>query len=997
MKRHFLFLCLIVSGISFLHAQTSIIWEDDFENGSGNWLLNIPPNGDNQWIVNNSYTGLFPLIPDTPTQPGGITNAPQSSYLHITNLLLSIAVDNANYEANSASDNYAQMIVPFTTLGFNNVQMKFYYLSNGSALDFGTIEYSLDAGISWIMLPTQYQGVSTWTQDSVADAAFDNQPALQFRFRWQNNGSGAGTDPPFSIDQVVVTGDAVPLENIVTSPLPNTVFCPGDTFDVPFVAVGNFLPTNTFSVELSDALGSFASPTIIGAMPGTGSGIISATMPPTTPPGNAYRVRVVSSDPPVIGTDNGTDIIVNGGSSAVITGPITVCSFEQGVTYTASGSSSGIYNWSVTGGTLTSGAGTNTITIDWGGAGMGMVSVGDSSAGLCGGTTDLPVTIIPGPPAPTVTGTLIVCENTTGSLYTAIGSGDPNSQFTWTVTGGTITSGQGSPTITIDWGAAGSGQITVFELVGTNCPSPIQQTNITIQSGSGSGGTLTIIGPDTVCDASTGVVYEIQNPTGTAYTWSVTGGTLMSGAGTSMITVNWGIAGIGSITVSDTAGGPCGGSAGSLGITILPSPPTPSIDGLNQACEFSTNNTYSIPPAPLPGIGYNWTVSGGTITSGQGSSIISVDWGAAGTGVVTLSLDVNGCSTLPANFTVNLEAIPAAPIIMGPFSVCENGTGLTYNASGDPNSTFDWTVTGGTIVSGQGTQDVSIDWGTAGTGQIEVQEVSAAGCVGTIQTTSVSIQTQPPPPIIVGPESLCGNVTQGSYTAFANAGSSFNWSVSSGSVVSGAGTNTVIIDWTSLPGTITLVETLPGGCNSSPSTLNVSSFPAPQLICPGDVQTSAGAPYEYLLNIGAGIAPYSFGWDWGDGTVDTFGNPLTHVYQSPGTYTVNAFFIDANGCIDSCNFTVDVSVAGALSEEILQSLSIYPNPADDYLTIEAKAQVPAFTIEFTDIRGVILWESEQSGIPSQSSRIDIAEFPPGIYLVKLTFEEGSIVQKVFVR
>ena len=70
------------------------------------------------------------------------------------------------------------------------------------------------------------------------------------------------------------------------------------------------------SLLSSDATGSFASPTNIGTLTSTTSGTINATIP-AVPTGTAYRIRVISSTPAIIGTDNGTDLNINPANGGV--------------------------------------------------------------------------------------------------------------------------------------------------------------------------------------------------------------------------------------------------------------------------------------------------------------------------------------------------------------------------------------------------------------------------------------------------------------------------------------------------------------------------------------------------------------------------------------------------------------------------------------------------------------------------------------------------------
>ncbi|MDW8273458.1 MAG: PCMD domain-containing protein [Chitinophagales bacterium] len=74
---------------------------------------------------------------------------------------------------------------------------------------------------------------------------------------------------------------------------------------------GSFNAGNIFTAQLSDANGNFANPLNIGSISSTASGTISAVVPNNTPAGTGYRIRVVSSNPPIIGTDNGNDLTID--------------------------------------------------------------------------------------------------------------------------------------------------------------------------------------------------------------------------------------------------------------------------------------------------------------------------------------------------------------------------------------------------------------------------------------------------------------------------------------------------------------------------------------------------------------------------------------------------------------------------------------------------------------------------------------------------------------
>lgn len=83
-------------------------------------------------------------------------------------------------------------------------------------------------------------------------------------------------------------------------------FCNGsaNNIGIAYTASGTF--TSTFTAQLSNASGSFASPVDIGS----GTSPIAAVIPAGTAAGTGYRVRVVNNTPLTIGNDNGSNITI---------------------------------------------------------------------------------------------------------------------------------------------------------------------------------------------------------------------------------------------------------------------------------------------------------------------------------------------------------------------------------------------------------------------------------------------------------------------------------------------------------------------------------------------------------------------------------------------------------------------------------------------------------------------------------------------------------------
>lgn len=101
--------------------------------------------------------------------------------------------------------------------------------------------------------------------------------------------------------------------NISTSPLSANSFCPEAHLNVTFSSVGVFNAGNVYTAQLSNSTASFSSPVNIGTLNSTANtGVINCVLPQGTPQGNGYRIRVISSDPIVIGSDNGSNLTIKG-------------------------------------------------------------------------------------------------------------------------------------------------------------------------------------------------------------------------------------------------------------------------------------------------------------------------------------------------------------------------------------------------------------------------------------------------------------------------------------------------------------------------------------------------------------------------------------------------------------------------------------------------------------------------------------------------------------
>lgn len=227
------------------------------------------------------------------------------------------------------------------------------------------------------------------------------------------------------------------------------------------------------------------------------------------------------------------------GAAGAVTGPAAVCQGATGIVYSTGAIPNAItYIWSLPAGvTITSGAGTNQITVNFGPtATSGQITVTGNNT--CGNGTTSPliqvsVDLPPGP-AGVITGRDTVCAAETGVVYQV----DPvqnATSYEWALpTGAVITSGAGTNQITVTFGATPvPGIITVRGSNGCGPGTPSPDFNVLILPipetpvVTADGPVLTSSAPagnqwyynGFILEGATGQVYTVLHNTG--YYWTV--------------------------------------------------------------------------------------------------------------------------------------------------------------------------------------------------------------------------------------------------------------------------------------------------------------------------------------------------------------------------------------------------------------------------------------------------------------------------------------------
>ena len=542
-----------------------------------------------------------------------------------------------------------------------------------------------------------------------------------------------------------ITVTVNPLPSVTNSPLSQTI-CSGTS--TTLVTLTSNVSGTTFSWTAT------ATPGITGFQTSGTNTIPVQTISTLGTTQGTVTYAIIPTAAGCSGSVTNYIILVNPLPNPTISGPSPVCVGSTGNIYSTQAGMSG-YIWAISsGGIITSGGGTNIITVTWNQVGSQTVSVNYNNIYGCSAQTLTVYNITVNPlPVPTINGLANVCVGSIGNVYiTQTGM----TNYIWTISsGGMITSGggTGNNSVIVTWNTTGSQSVSVNYTNSFGCTafSPTVY-NITVNPLP----VPTITGNTNLCVNSGNYTYTteagMQN-----YQWTISsGGIINYGSGTDQLTVSWIISGNQSVSVTYTSPIGCNPTSPTvLNVTVNPYPdPAGIIIGSSNVCPNENNVAYSVAPINNATT-YVWALpTGASIASGAGTDSITVDFSSgAGSGVIYVwgnNFCGDGINSPP--FYVTVDPLPGpAGTITGASDVCVGTSDVNYSVAVIPNATgYDWTVPSGVVItSGNNTNNITTDFTpSAVSGIITVEGTNQCGTGSVSPPYFVNVNPIPPTPVV---------------------------------------------------------------------------------------------------------------------------------------------------------------------------------------------------------------------------------------------------------
>ena len=511
-------------------------------------------------------------------------------------------------------------------------------------------------------------------------------------------------------------------------------------------------------------------------------------------------------------------------------------------------------------------------------------------------------------------------------------------------------------------------------------------------------------GSTVVCRNQTGVIFSVGNVSGaTSYTWTVSGGaTIATGQGTNSVTVDFSsTANSANITVA--ANGICGASVAAIFTyaVAVAAPVTPGTISGNATNCANTSATFSIAPV-VNASSYLWTIpTNTTIVSGQGTTSLTLSFGAAwNTG--TLYVKAVNCFGNSANKTLALKSKPATPgAITGLINgVCPGTNNVAYSIAAVANATtYTWTApANSTIISGQGSTAVVINYGASFTsGTLSV--TAGNGCGNSAAKTTTVKSVPGTAASITGLSfNVCNAGTQ-NYSIAAIAGATgYTWSVPAGvTFLSGQGTVAISVSYPAnfVSGNISVYASNACG-NGVAKTLACYAKPA----TPGTI-TGLASVCSNQTAVAYSITPIngatSYTWTVPTGATVATGQTTNAITVNFGSTAGNVSVYATNACGNSNTKSLAVAITCRAEEVSENEIELFPNPTTENINVvfsNEKDENARMKI-YNSVGQLMMYEEVIINAGQNEKSFDVSSFAKGGYILLIESSE-TIVSKTFI-
>ena len=233
-----------------------------------------------------------------------------------------------------------------------------------------------------------------------------------------------------------------------------------------------------------------------------------------------------------------------------------------------------------------------------------------------------------------------------------------------------------------------------------------------------------------VCEGGT-IALTASPVVGATYAWTGPNGFVSSDQNPTIPSATAAMSGTYSV-VATIGGVPS--APGATDVVVNPVPATPTAGSNSPVCE---GGTITLTATTVAGATYTWTGPNGFTSSDQNPTIPAATPAMSGT--YSVAATVGTCTSAAGTTDVVVNPAPSTPVVTAPSTVAPEQT-FTASVPAVADVVYSWIVTNGTLVSGDGTTEITVKAGTTGPVEISIVEaVISTGCVSGSGSVSIPV------------------------------------------------------------------------------------------------------------------------------------------------------------------------------------------------------------------------------------------------------------------
>ena len=194
-----------------------------------------------------------------------------------------------------------------------------------------------------------------------------------------------------------------------------------------------------------------------------------------------------------------------------------------------------------------------------------------------------------------------------------------------------------------------------------------------------------------------------------------------------------------------------------------------------------------------------------------------------------------------------------------------------------------------------------------------------------------------------------------------------------------------------LPIVVTVFASDASGNTSSCSIeVQVVDTMGPEFTCPDDQSVMVDPDGTHT------VGDYFDGMEVTDNCADEIvliQDPAPGTVLGVGVWDITLTATDDYGNSTTCTFELDLTLLGTDDNELNNAISLYPNPANEQVTISNSSNIALETAMIYDLNGKLVSQINLQNMQTEKM-IDVSAYATGVYMVYITGEQSSVVKRL---